>query len=149
MSDKTSSVEKPSLGRLAVPALTVASFAVFISTPTINLLAVDFARTFNVPTGITSLLFTANSAAVAILSLVMGFLAIRFRHRLLLLTGVLFVSISSLGCFLAPDLLSLQFFFALEGAGTAMFVIMSGTVIGDYLPLKKKPKAISYVIGGK
>jgi len=149
MSDKTFSVEKPSLGRLTVPALTVASFAVNISTPTINLLAVDFARTFQVSTGITTLLFTANSAAVAILAVAMGFLAIRFRHKLLLLTGVLFVSISALGCFLAPNLLSLQFFFALEGAGTAMFVIMNGTIIGDYLPLSKKPKAISYIIGGQ
>jgi predicted MFS family arabinose efflux permease len=140
--------KKTSLGRLAVPALTVGAFAVYISTPTINLLAVDFARTFNVPTGIATLLFTANSSALAILALLMGFLAIRFKHRSLLLTGVLFVSISALGCFLAPNLLSLIFFFALEGAGTAMFSIMNGTIIGDNLPLSKKPKAISYITAG-
>jgi predicted MFS family arabinose efflux permease len=148
MDNKTLSVEKTTLGRLAVPALTVAAFAVFISTPTINLLAVDFANTFQVPTGIAIQLRTSNSAAVAILSFVMGFLAIRFRHKLLLLTGVLFVSISALGCFLAPNIFFLQFFFALEGAGSAMFVIMSSTIIGDYLPLSKKPKAISYTTAG-
>jgi len=148
MDDKAFSVGKSSLGRLAVPALTVAAFAVYISAPTINLLAVDFANTFQVPTGIATLLFTANSSALAILALLMGFLAIRFGHRSLLLTGVLFVSISALGCFLAPNLLSLIFFFALEGAGTAMFVIMNSTIIGDHLPLSKKPKAISYTTAG-
>jgi predicted MFS family arabinose efflux permease len=148
MEDKVFSEKKTSLGRLSVPALTVAAFAVYISTPTINLLAVDFAKTFNVPTGIATMLFTANSSALAILALLMGFLAIRFKHRSLLLTGVLFVSISALGCFLAPNLLSLLFFFALEGAGTAMFSIMNGTIIGDNMPLSKKPKAISYITAG-
>ena len=142
------SVEKPSFGRFVVSALTISAFAVQISSPTLNLLAVDFANTFQVPVGVTAQLGTINNGAEAVFALIMGFLAIRFKHRLLLLAGILFVSVSAAGCFFAPDFFSLQIFFAMEGIGTVMVTIMGATIIGDSTSLNKKAKAISYITAG-
>jgi predicted MFS family arabinose efflux permease len=72
-------------------------------------------------------------------------LAIRFRHKPLLLVGVIFVVVSAVGSFLAPTLLSLQLFYAMEGIGSVVVTVLAFTIIGDSLPADKKTKAISYV----
>jgi predicted MFS family arabinose efflux permease len=151
MSDEAISEEKSPAGRWFVPSLVIASFAVSISVPMLTLLTVDFAKTFlgsgdPAAVGIVAQTSTINSAAEIIFALLMGVLAVRFKHKSLLLVGVLLVGISSIGNFFAPTLGILQIFYAMEGVGTIIVAIMAYTMIGDLLPSSKKAKAVSYVV---
>ena len=150
MSDETASSKKTSMGRMFLPSLSAAFFAISISGPVFALLTVDIAKTFfgsadQAAIGATSQISTVNNAAEVALALLMGVLAVRFKHKSLLLAGVALVAVSAIGGFFAPTLLWLQLSFALEGAGSITVSILGLTLIGDSLPFSKKAKAVSYV----
>ncbi len=144
-------VAKKAPGRLFIPAVVLPFFATFMANGIIILLLTDITTTFfgsATPTtlGIAGQLSTFNSATEAIFSVLMGFLAIRFRHKPLFLTGVLLIAISALGNFLAPTFMIMQIFFALEGIGTVLVAITGYSLLGDILPSDKKTKAVSYTV---
>ncbi|MCJ7559769.1 MFS transporter [Candidatus Bathyarchaeota archaeon] len=151
MSTEAPAPEKAPPKRLFLPSLAIAFFSVSISNTIITLLAVDIAKTFfgsanAAAVGAVSQLSTFNAAAEVVFALLLSILAIRFRHKPLLLVGVIFVVVSAVGSFLAPTLLSLQLFYAMEGIGSIMVYVLAFTLIGDSLPSDKKAKAISYVL---
>jgi predicted MFS family arabinose efflux permease len=136
---------KPFLG-----ALLIAGLSIGISNYIISLFAVDIALTFfgssdAVAIASVTQLTTFNSAIEILFAFVMTYLAICFRHKRLLLFGSSLVLISAIGSVFAPNLLSLQFFYTLEGVGSIIASIMVYTIIGDYLPPEKKAKAIGYL----
>ncbi len=138
--------EKSFIASVAVP-----TFASMVSNTVLTLLLADIALTFfgnsnYASIGLTSQLSTFNSIGEAAIALLMGFLVIRFRHKLIYLSGVFLVIISAIGNFLAPTLWLMQVFYFLEGMGTMAVAIVAATLIGDLLPTKKKGKAISYAI---
>jgi predicted MFS family arabinose efflux permease len=138
--------EKAEGNRMFIPSLAVAGFAVAISAPMLSLLTVDIAASFSVPVGVAAQLSTVNNAAEVIFALLMGALAIRFRHKSLLLIGTLLVIVSAIVGFFAPTLTILQLAFALEGGGTVMVNVMSFTLIGEFMPAQRKAKAVSYIM---
>src|SRR5512137_2024053 len=104
-------------GKLFVPALVLASFAVGLSNPMLSMLSTDIANTFfanasPASLGLVAQIGTVNSAAEVAFALLMGFLAVRFRSKPLLLLGAVLLFLSALGSFFAPNLPSLQFFYA-------------------------------------
>ena len=143
--------EKKAPGRLFIPSVVLPFFATFMANGIIILLLTDITTTFfgsATPStlGIAGQLSTINSALEAIFSLLMGFLAIRFRHKPLFLSGVLLIAIAALGNFLAPTFMVMQIFFALEGIGTVLIAITGITLLGDMLPSDQKSKAVSYTV---
>lgn len=151
MSIEAPAPEKEPPRRWFLPSLAIAIFAISISDAIITLLAVDIAKTFfgsadAAAVGAVSQLSTFNAAAEIAFAILLSVLAIRFRHKPLLLAGVILVVISAVGGFFAPTLLSLQLFYAMEGGGSIIVTIMALTLIGDILPAAKKAKAISYII---
>jgi len=136
--------------------LAIAVFSAGTANAVLTLLAVDIAKTFfpnaqtpaqlSAAVGAVSQLSTFNAAAEIAFALLLSILAIRFRHKPLLLAGVILVFASTMGSFFAPTLLSLQFFYAIEGGGSIMVSIMALTLIGDILPANKKAKTISYIV---
>jgi predicted MFS family arabinose efflux permease len=155
-----SEVEKESAGKFFVPTLTIVFFAVTISTPMLSLLQLDMAKTFfpdsfvagtsqavqRAAVGIIAQTSTVNSVFEAAFALVMGALVVRFKHKSLLLVGVLLLFISAIGSFYAPTLPILQVFYALEGAATIMVGIMGLTMVGEFLPSQKKAKTVGYLV---
>ena len=144
------SVEQKTPGRLFVPALIIAFFAVTLSVPMLSLLTVDMAKTFfgnaePVALGLVAQVNTVNRAAEVLFALLMGALTVRFRNRPLLLLGVAFLFVSAVGSFFAPTLPLLQVFYALEGGGTVIVAITAYALIGELLPPKEKPKVVSYL----
>jgi len=148
------------VGRIFVLALVIAFFAITISGPIVSLLSLDIAKTF-FPTsfsagssqqmqaaaiGAVTQIVTANSLFEVIFALVLGVVAVRFRHKPLLLVGVLLVIVSAVGAYFAPTLWVLGVFFAIEGAGTIMVGAMGMTLVGEFMPQKRKAKTISYAI---
>jgi DHA1 family purine base/nucleoside efflux pump-like MFS transporter len=139
--------------RLFVPSLTILVFSVTLSGFVLSLFLPEIAATFlgstdQVAIGIASQTGAVNNAAEVILAFLMSVLAVRFRHKSVLLLGAVFVIISAVGCFLAPDFIAFQVFFAMEGAGSAVVAILAFTLVGDTLPFNKKAKAISLLSAG-
>ncbi len=148
-----------SLGMLIL-VITVAIFAANMSTPMLSLLPVEMAKTFLPDSFAPGTSSTTQKAAVGIVkqtdainsvfevvgAVALSFLAIRFRHKSLLLVGVGIVLVSAIGAYFSTTLPTMQVFFALEGFGTIMVLSMGLTMIGEYVPLEKKAKAASYLV---
>ena len=144
MSDVTP-VNKGLQRRLLIPSLVIGTMSVSLSVTILQLFLVDIGNTFNVSVGTASQLATFNHAGEFVSALLMGILTVRFRYKPLILAGMLFVLFSAAGSFLAPNFVTMQFFFALEGLGTVMFSVMSFTLIGDAFAPQKRAKAVSYL----
>jgi DHA1 family inner membrane transport protein len=136
-------------GRLFLPTLAFSGFAISTLGIVTALLLIDMAETFHTSVGIMGQINTPSSIASFIFALMMGVLSVRFRHRSLLLAGLLLMFISALGCALAPNLSSIFILYALGGIGGIMVVPMSLTLVGDYVPFEKRASAIGWVNAGQ
>lgn len=144
--------EKKTPGRMFIPSLALAYSAASVSNIILSILAVDISTTFlgsssGVSIGITSQLVTINSITTVTFAIILSILSIRIsKYKPLFLAGVIFVILSAIGSYLSPSLLSLQLFYAIEGAGSIIVWITATTLIGNALPPEKKASAISYLI---
>jgi predicted MFS family arabinose efflux permease len=149
--ENVTEIEPPK--RLFVPSLTILVFAISLSSGVLSLFLPEIAETFFGSTdrtaiGLVSQTSTVNNTAEVIFAFIMSILVIRFKHKSLLTIGAMFVIISTVGSFLAPDFLSFQIFFAMEGAGSIMVSIIAITLIGDTFDLKRKARAVSWYATG-
>ena len=125
-------------------------FSTGLANSILALFATDMAKTFYgsaVTVGVASVtqLSTINMAAEVIGAIVLSILVIKFRHKRLLFAGAIFIVISAAGSYLAPNLLTLQLFYALEGVGSIVISVIAMTLIADALPPDQRAKVISYL----
>jgi len=125
-----STEEKSSAGRLFVPSLVVVFFSTWIIESLTSVFLVDVATTFfgfpdSAAIATTGQLVTISSVVSVIFALLLGFLSVRYSHKRLLLMGSFSVTLGILGCFFAQDFLFMQFFFPIEGIGTAAISAMA------------------------
>ena len=137
-----------SLPKLFLPALTIARFACGPITVLASLSLIEIARAFDTSVGVAGQINTAYSLVAFTFAMLTGFLSLRFRHKSLLLGGVLVMAVSTLGCFLAADLTSLFVFYSLSGIGYAIVNSMVFAIVGDHLLLEKRPRAIGWIVAG-
>jgi MFS family permease len=93
MTDEAPVVDKAFPGRLFIPSIVLPAFASFISNGILILLLSNIALTFfgsssPASVGVAGQISTVNSAAEAVFAFLMGFLAVRFRHKPLFLVGI-------------------------------------------------------------
>lgn len=153
MSNEEIAAKQESPKRLMVPSLTILIFAVSMSNLVLSLFLPEIAKMFLGSTDRAAIGFagqtsTVNNAAEVVLAFLMSVLAVRFRHKSLLVVGAMFVIISCVGSFLAPDFITFQIFFAMEGAGSVMVSILAITLIGDTFSLDRKARAASWYVAG-
>jgi DHA1 family inner membrane transport protein len=134
--------------RLFLASLATASFASSPITVLAALLLVDIGKTFNTAVETTGQINTTYSIAAFILALSTGALSVRFRHKSVLLTGLVLMSVSALGCFTASDFVTLLVFYSLSGAGYAMVNPMTFAMVGEHFPLEKRANAIGWIVAG-
>jgi predicted MFS family arabinose efflux permease len=77
----------------------------------------------------------------------MGFLSVRFRHKSLLMTGLLFFAVSSVGCFLASGFSAMLLAYSISGVGLAMFNPMMNALVGEHFSLEKRASAVGWTVG--
>jgi predicted MFS family arabinose efflux permease len=145
--------EKSSAGRLLVPSLAVAFFSTWIIESLTGVFLVDVATEFfgssnPVAIATTGQLVTISSVVSVIFAALLGVLSIKYNHKKLILVGSLSVTLGILGCFFAPTFLFMQFFFPIEGIGTVLIGAMAFTVVGEFLFVSKRPKAIGLIMAG-
>ena len=111
-----------------------------------GLLLIDIALTYEVTVGIMGQINTVYYAVAVFFALFMGALSVQFRHKSLLMVGLISITISALGCFFASSFNLMLLLYSLSGVGTAMVTPMAITLIGDYLPLEERANAISWIV---
>jgi MFS transporter, putative metabolite:H+ symporter len=130
--------------------LAIAMFSTGLANSILALFATDMANTFfgsGVTIGVASVtqLSTINMAGEVIGAIVLSILAIKFRHKRLLFAGTIFIVISAVGSYLAPNLLTLQLCYALEGVGSVVISVIAMSLIADSLPAAQRAKVIGYL----
>lgn len=138
-------------GRFFVPSLAVAFFSTWIIESLTGVFLVDVATTFfgspnPVAIATTGQLVTISSVVSVVFAVLLGFLSVTYNHKKLLLMGSFSVTIGILGCFLATDFSLMQLFFPIEGIGTAVIGAMAFTLVGEFLVVSKRPKAIGWIL---
>jgi len=121
---------KGSPSRLLLPALAVASFSTGPIGVLAALLLVDIGNTFNTKVGVASQINTAYAIAAVVFALLTSLLSVKFKHKSLLLAGVLLMTASVLGCYFARDFTSLLLFYSISGAGYAIVNPMTFAIVG-------------------
>jgi len=149
MNEKPDSTEeKPSLGELILPALFLSSFALQSHGIITGLLLIDIGLTFGLPVGVTAQIRTVSEVAGVFFALLMTVLSIRFRHKALLLAGLLLAAISALGCGVASVFGMMLVSFPMWGIALAMTGPMRLTLVAEYFPREKRPSAIGWIVAG-
>ena len=138
--------EKSSVGRLFLPSIVMSRFATTPRGIILSLLLIEIGLTFGLPVGVTGQVGTAGSIAAFVSSLFMGVLSVRFKHKSLLMTGLLLLSVALLGCSQAPNFTLLLIFTVLAGLGGAMVMPMTTTLVAKHLPLKKRARALGLLM---
>ena len=146
MDGSNSKKENGSMRKLFLPSLAMSNFATGPLGVLIGLLLIDIALTFEVSVGVAGQINTISSIVSVVFALFMGILSVRFRHKSLLIIGLLCVCGSALGCFLATSFNLMLIFYSLSGVGTAMVFPMAITLVGKHLPLEKRGNAVGWII---
>jgi len=111
-----------------------------------TLLLIEIGLTFGLPVGVTGQLSTAGSIASFVSALIMGVLSVRYKHRSLLMIGLLIYSLSLLGRGLAPNFILFLLFSILGGLGGPMITPMTNTLVAKHLPLQKRTRVFGLLV---
>jgi predicted MFS family arabinose efflux permease len=141
--------EGASPGRLTLPSLVMSRFALQPSTLLVGLLLIDIGGTFGLPIGVVGQLRTAASIVGVVSALLMGALSVRYRHKSLLMGGLLIFVVSSIGCALSTSFTMMLLFNSLAGIGTAMVAPMTVALVAEHFALESRSGAIGWVIAGQ
>ena len=138
--------EKGSMGRLFLPSLALSRFATQPTYVVLSLLLIEIGTTFRLPVGVTGQLGTVRSMTGFVSSLIMGLLSVRYKHKSLLSTGLILLSVAMLGCYLSTSFTLLLAFYVMIGFGSAMIMPMTTSLVAKHLPLENRTGAIGLLI---
>jgi DHA1 family inner membrane transport protein len=135
--------DKVSYGLLFVLVIAFAGFSTNLNNPIAPLIQTEMASTFQISIGTAGQVGIYAGFAAIVAGLFMAIFAVRFNHKSLLLVGLLCFTIASLGSFLAPNYAFYQSFISLHGVADVMVIAMGSTLIGEFIILEKRPRAVS------
>ncbi|UCH58179.1 MAG: MFS transporter, partial [Candidatus Bathyarchaeota archaeon] len=75
-------------------------------------------------------------------------MSVRYKHKSLLVTGLVFIGVSAFGCYVAVDYNMMLLFFSLVGIGGSMVFPMTMTLVGGHYPQEKRSGAVGWLIAG-
>lgn len=130
-----------------LPSLGLTRFSLQLPRILTGLLLIDIAATFGVSVGVMGQIRTVSAAVGMFGALLMGALSVRYRHKSLLLAGLLFLGLSTLGCAFSPDFGAMLFMFSLSGVAGVMANPMSTALVGELLPVEKRAGTVGWMIG--
>ena len=133
--------------RALLPTLVFCMFSTGPLGVLMGLFLYPIATEFGVEVGVMGQVNTFSSVAAVVFALVMGFLSVRFGHKLLLMAGLLFFAVSSVGCFMAADFAGMLVAYSISGVGLAMANPMVNALVGEHFSLEKRAKAVSWTVG--
>lgn len=129
-----------------VLALLTAFFSSTIFGVVFPVALLGIASTFGVTVGTASQISAVASAVSVFFALLMSVFSIRFDHKKLLLLGITCIILAALGSALAPTFDVMQIVFALSGIGGVIIGTITYTLIGDFLPIEQRGKAVGLTV---
>ncbi len=136
------------LGKLVIPSIILSRVITQPPLLITGLLLIEIAQAFNIPVAIAGQLNTSASILVVIGSVAMSYLALRFDHKALLMTGLVLFCCSYLCCYLSPTFFLLLISFAIQGVARAMVDPMTTSFVGRLIPEEKRAGIISLFFAG-
>jgi predicted MFS family arabinose efflux permease len=124
--------------KLLIPALVLAVFLVNTFTYSLTVMLLDVAKSFSVSVGTASQLFFVSRLFGLITGYVLSTLALRYKLKSLLLSGILIYGIGLLGSALSPNFISMLIFQTLLGTGGSAVIILVFVLIGVDFQLEKR-----------
>ncbi len=134
--------------RWILPSLILSLFATYPNSVVSILLLVEIGLSFDQPVGVMAQMRTLGSVVGFLSAIAMGALSVRFKPKTLLLSGLLFLTLSSLGSGVAPNVGSLFALYALTGIGTSMVEPMVNTLVAENYPVGERTKVIGWMGAG-
>jgi len=135
-------------GRLVTPAVVFARAATMPMADITSYLLIEIGLSFQQPVGVISQIRTIQAIIAVVFALMMGAMSVKFKHKTLLIWGLLLIAISAMGCFMTPSFSLLLLVFPLAGIGTAMVQPMTNSLVGEHLPREKRSGAIGWMMTG-
>jgi len=148
MPETNSSDKKHQYRRLVIPSLTFSRMNMTPPRNVAGLLLIEIGLTFGCGVGVMGQMRTLSSVMALIFAIIMGVLSVRYSHKNLLLTGLVFYAASALGCFLSHDFNLMMLTYSLSGIGLAMVSPMAFALVGELLPLEKRSNATGWIFAG-
>jgi predicted MFS family arabinose efflux permease len=140
--------EAQSSSNMITPAVVLARAATTPIGSITSLLLIEIGLAFQQPLGVISQIRTVQATIAVVFALLMGVISVKFKHKTLLLIGVVIIAISALGCYITPNFTFLLLVFPLAGIGTAMVAPMTNSLVGEHLTREKRAGAISWMMTG-
>ncbi|MEE8354957.1 MAG: MFS transporter [Candidatus Bathyarchaeia archaeon] len=131
-----------------VPSLILSVFSTYPNSVVSILLLVEIGLTFDQPVGVMAQMRTLGSLVGFLSAIAMGALSVRFSPKTLLLAGLLFLGLSSLGSGLAPNVGALFALYALTGIGVSMVEPMVSTLVAENYPPGERSKVLGWMGAG-
>jgi MFS transporter, DHA1 family, inner membrane transport protein len=139
--------------QIFIGSLTLSNFCTNMMDFLMSVFLIDIAIAFlgsasNANVATMSRLVTVSNLVSFITGIVIGYLCLKIKYKILLMTGLLCITVGGIGCFLAFNPLMLQLFYLFDGIGTVLISSMAYSIIGEHLPDNKKGIALGCVIAG-
>jgi len=135
---ETSEARKSFRVNLVVVTLVLVSFLGYSLGGFSSTLLVDLARTFKVTVGTLSQLEIINLTMGLAVGFVMGFLALKFKYKSIYLVGIALFAVGTIGFFFSQSFFVFLLWHFVLGVGSAMFGIIGLTLVGEFIPLKRR-----------
>lgn len=145
MDDDPASDKHPS-GRLIISSLFFSRIATRPSGVLTGFILIDIGLTFGCPVGVMGQILTASSIVAMIMALLTSVLSVRFKQKSILIAGLILISMSAIGCYLAPNYPAMLLSYSLNGIGAVMVAPMTIALVGEHLPIEKRSNAIGLIV---
>jgi len=142
-------VDEVKRNRLILPSLIIATLSTYPPSIVAAVLLTEISKDLGVPIGIGGQIRTSASVVAFLGSIAMTFIASRYNYKRLLTVGLLVIAASAVASSLAPSFTTLLLATVLTGAGMAIVVPMTTTLIAEYFPEAEQGRAMSLLgVGG-
>ncbi len=142
-------VEENKRNRLILPSLIIATLSTYPPSIVAAVLLTEISNDLNIPIGIGGQIRTSASIVAFLGSIVMTFIAARYNYKRLLTIGLFVIASSAVASSLAPSFPVLILATILTGAGMAIVVPMTTTLIAGYFTEAEQGRAMSLLgVGG-
>lgn len=146
MDNDSTAIGEESTGSYFVPSLFLSRFSMNPPSTLLSLLLIEIGLTFGLQVGIVGQISAANSFVALIASFIVGALSVRFSHKRLLLTGLLFRALSAATCAFSTSFNTMLLFFSLNGIGGALISPMTMSLTAEHFQGEKRANAIGWII---
>ena len=135
--------------RLILPSLLIATLSTYPPSIVAAVLLTEISNDLNIPIGIGGQIRTTASIVAFLGSIAMTFISSRYNYKRLLTVGLLVIASSAVASSLAPSFSVLLLATILTGAGMAIVVQMTTTLIAEYYSEAEQGRVISLMgMGG-